>query len=130
MSGPREKSLNLSFISKTKTENVYNLAFGDKDPITGDIDDLVVTDNKDSQKVLATVASTLYNFIDYYPNAWVGAEGSTKARTRLYQIGISKYLEEITEDFIVLGNREKKWGLFEKNVEYDTFLITHKKNAL
>ena len=41
-------------------DNVYNLGFGDKNIDTGDIDDLVITDNKDSQKVLATVAFTLY----------------------------------------------------------------------
>ena len=38
------------------------MGFGDKDLATGDINDLVVTDNKDSQKVLATVAFTVYTF--------------------------------------------------------------------
>jgi hypothetical protein len=128
--GPKGEIPKLVIYSKTSTKNVYNLAFGDKDPITGDIDDLIVTDNKDSQKVLATVASTLYKFIEHYPKSWVGAEGSTKARTRLYQISISKYLDEITEDFIVLGYRDQKWVKFEKNVQYDTFVITHKKNTI
>lgn len=125
--GPNGKIPKLVIYSETNVENIYNLAFGDKDINTGDFDDLVVTDNKDGQKVLATVASTLYTFTDYYPNAWVGAEGSTKARTRLYQIGISKHLDEITEDFIVLGRIGQKLFLYEKNTKYDAFLITRKK---
>lgn len=44
----------------------YNLGFGDKDPVTGYISDLTVTNNADSQKVLATVASTLYVFVNHY----------------------------------------------------------------
>ncbi|HMI64472.1 MAG TPA: hypothetical protein VK517_00440 [Cyclobacteriaceae bacterium] len=37
--------------------NAYNLAFGDLDPKTGEISDSITTDNKDTDKVLATVAS-------------------------------------------------------------------------
>ena len=108
-------------------DNVYNLGFGDKNIDTGDIDDLVITDNKDSQKVLATVAFTLYTITDKYPNVWVNFKGSTKARTRLYQIGISNNLKEITADFNVLGRKEGTWYIFEKNIEYDAFLIKRKK---
>ncbi len=108
-------------------DNVYNLAFGDKNTNTSDIDDLVITDNKDSQKVLATVASTLYTFTDKYPDAWVAVSGSTKARTRLYQIGISNNWAEISADFIVLGFKNEKWERFEKNIGYEAFLVKRKK---
>lgn len=40
--------------------NLYNLAFGDKNPLTGEIDDKIVTDNGDSEKVLATVVAAVY----------------------------------------------------------------------
>ena len=33
-------------------QGIYNLAFGDKDPNTGEIDDKVVSNNGDSEKVL------------------------------------------------------------------------------
>ena len=52
----------LVIYSETNVADVYNLGFGDKDMETGDIDDMVITDNKDSPKVLATVASTVYAF--------------------------------------------------------------------
>jgi hypothetical protein len=63
---------------------LYNLAFGDKDHSTGEIDDKVISNNGDSEKVLATVVATVYAFTDKYPETWIYATGSTKARTRLY----------------------------------------------
>lgn len=48
----------------TNIKDVYNLAFGDKDPSTGDIDDAVISNNGDSEKVLATVVASLYAFTD------------------------------------------------------------------
>ncbi|MDQ6890418.1 MAG: hypothetical protein M3Z56_09115 [Bacteroidota bacterium] len=57
----------------------YNLGFGDKDPQTGYISDLIVTNNNDSKKVLATVPRTLYIFTDHYPDAVVIATGSTES---------------------------------------------------
>ena len=35
----------------------FNVGFGDKNSITNDMDDLVVTNNNDSQKVLTAVAA-------------------------------------------------------------------------
>lgn len=121
--GPKGEIPKLVIYTETNVKSVYNLAFGDKDLKTGDIDDSVVTDNKDSQKVLATVASTVYAFIDKYPDFWVFATGSSEARTRLYQMGISKHLDEIYDDFIVLGRIGKNWFPFEKNTSFNAFLI-------
>lgn len=45
-------------------QGVYNLAFGDKDPVTGEIDDKVVSNNGDSEKVLATVVGAVFAFLD------------------------------------------------------------------
>ena len=83
----------------TSENNVYNLAFGDYDENARSIDDKVVTNNGDSLKVLATVASTVYAFIEKHPDAWVIATGSTEARTRLYRMGITHNLVEISKDF-------------------------------
>ena len=119
--GPKGKIPKLVLYTKTGIKDLYNLGFGDKDINTGDIDDTVITDNKDSLKVLATVASTVYVFLSKYPNVAVVAKGSTKSRTRLYQIGISNNLEEICADFNVYGRIERFWYPFKKNVEYDAF---------
>ncbi len=115
--------------TETGTENVYNLGFGDYNEVTQDIDDLSVTNNGDSLKVLATVASTLFTFIENNPNAWVVATGSTSVRTRLYRMGITNNLPEILEFFAVFGyNINQDWEEFVIGEDYEAFLITKKEN--
>ena len=109
--------------SETNLKDFYNLGFGDKDLQSGEIDDAVISDNGDSQKVLATVAASVYAFTDKYPEAWIYATGSTKSRTRLYRIGLTNNLAEITEDFELYGQSEGEWRDFSKGVEYDAFLV-------
>ena len=92
--------------NRTKLENVFNLGFGDKDLKSGILDDKIVSDNGDFEKVLATVAATVYTFTENKPNSVIIIRGANKARVRLYQIGISKYFEKIYEDFEVFGLTE------------------------
>jgi hypothetical protein len=53
----------------------------------------------------------------------VYATGTTKSRTRLYRMGITKYLEEIKQDFDVYGELETGWEEFRKDIEYEAFLV-------
>lgn len=108
--------------SPTPIKDIYNLGFGDKNEATGSIDDKAITNNQDSKKVLATVASTLYVFTNKYPQAWVYAVGVTASRTRLYQMGISNNLAEIEKDFIIYGLLGENWEIFEKDKNYQGFL--------
>lgn len=124
--GPKGKIVKLVEYNKTGVDGVYNLGFGDKDLITGKMNDNVVTDNGDSTKVLATVASTVFTFFNKYPNAWIYATGSSRSRTRLYRMGISNNLTEISQVFDVYGLIGDAWYEFEKNTEYDAFMIKRK----
>jgi len=112
----------------TGTENVYNLAFGDYDEETKNINDSSITNNGDSTKVLATVASTIYAFTERNPNAWIFATGSTTVRTRLYRMGITNNIEEIKTDFEVYGltTDTNKWEEFIIGEDYEAFLIIKK----
>ena len=120
----------LIIYSKTHLYNLYNLGFGDKDEATGKMDDRVVTNNGDGGKVLATVAFTLYAFMEKFPDAIVYATGSTETRTRLYRSGISKHLDEISSDFkiygLIIGGN---WQLFERQTDYEAFLVIKKNNT-
>ena len=108
-------------------KNIYNLGFGDLNVETGEIDDKVVTDNNDSKKVLSTVASTVYTFTEEYSDAIVYARGSNAVRTRLYRMGISNNLEELTQEFDVYGfSSNIGWTVFEKNKDYSAFYIIRK----
>ncbi len=76
--------------------------------------------------MLATVVATLYAFTDKHPDAMVYATGVSKTRTRLYQIGISKYLNEALSDFEIYGQVNNEWGIFKKDVNYNAFLVKRK----
>lgn len=109
----------------TNLKDVFNLSFGDKNH-TGDIDDKTISNNGDSEKVLATVVATVYAFTDKNPDAWVYATGSTKSRTRLYRMGIAKYYSLVKKDFEVYGETGDDWDVFKKSKEYDGFLVKRK----
>ena len=110
----------------TTDPDVYNLAFGDKDPLTDEINDLAVTNNGDTEKVLATVIAALYVFFDNYPSAYVYATGSTATRTRLYRMGITKFYEEMQKDFYLYGQVGDNYPEFEPGKDYDGFLTQRK----
>ena len=124
--GPNGDIKKLVVYSPMLEEDIYNLAFGDYDELTDSIDDKVVTNNNDSQKVLATVASTLYVFTSKHPNIWIYATGSNPVRTRLYRMGITTNLEEIMPDFNIYGLQNDAWYEFEKGQEYEAFLVKRK----
>ena len=125
--GPKGTVSKVVRYTELNLRSFYNVGFGDKDELTGFVSDLTVTNNNDSQKVLATVAATLYAFMEAYPNATVIATGSTEARTRLYRMGITNSFETIEADFEVLGlTAESEWEPFRKNITYGAFLVTRK----
>ncbi len=127
--GPKGQIPKLVKFSETNLKGLFNLAFGDKDQNTGEINDTIISNNGDSEKVLATVVSTLYAFTDKHPETYVLATGSTKSRTRLYRMGITKYFDEIQKDFFIYGLRKDEWENFEKEIEYEAFLAKRKKTS-
>jgi len=110
-------------------ENIYNLGFGDLDEKNGEISDFVVSDNKDTDKVLATVATITYNFTGVFPGAAIYIQGTTPARTRLYQMKISEQWESIGALFEVHGLKHGHWYLFQKRVNYEAFLARRHQGA-
>ena len=105
--------------------NLFNLGFGDIDS-NGKLNDMAITNNEDRQVVLFTVALTIYKFCEKYPNSFVFAQGSTKSRTRLYQIGISNNLEAVIMDFQIYDLYNNYWESFQKGKNYEAFLVKRK----
>ena len=109
------------FYEQTTIKGVFNLVLGDRDPLTGKLDDKVVTE------VLATVAATVYSFTDSNPTAYIFARGSTHSRNRLYRRGITKYLSQALEDFIIYGMLpNEEFEIFTPTTDYIGFLIQRK----
>jgi hypothetical protein len=124
--GPNGRITKLVQFTPTNYKDLYNLGFGDKNAETGEIDDNAISNNGDSEKVLATVVATLYAFTDVHRNALVYATGTTKSRTRLYRMGITKYFEEGSRDFEIYGEIGEGWEEFRKDVDYEAFLVKRK----
>ena len=124
--GPKgriSKIVTFSLVPNTNPP-IYNLAFGDLNPDTGELDDMVISNNQDMNIVLATVANTITEFCNHHGNHYIYAKGSTASRTRLYQMGITRLWEEISMDFEVYGLKDSNWQEFEPNsYNYDAFLV-------
>lgn len=88
----------------------------------------MVTDNGDSEKVLATVVAAVYAFAGQYPEAWIYATGSTATRTRLYRMGINKYFDIVEEDFDIMGEHLNEWEWYERGKDSQAFSVHRKKH--
>jgi hypothetical protein len=82
--GPNGTIKKIAFYQEI-SENIFNLAFGDWNEKEQKVDDRIRTNNSDRDKVLATVAFTVLDFINYHPESLIFIQGSTPGRTRLYQ---------------------------------------------
>lgn len=124
--GPKGLIRKLIQFQLTNKPNLYNLAFSEKIAETGEIDDLELSNNGDSEKVLATVVAALYAFCDKHPDAFVDATGSTSSRTRLYRKGITLLYKEIVKDFYLFGQMGNKFYEFQIGKDYIGFLTQRK----
>ena len=110
-------------------DDVYNLAFGDWDENDQRINDQTRSNNNDRDKVLATVALTVIDFMTYHPNAILFAKGGTTAKTRLYQIGIANNWNEIGQLFDIEGFYANSWEPFETGKNYQAFTLKARKKS-
>ena len=126
--GPNGKVLKVVVFTPQNSNGItyFNLAFGDWDEDQQKLDDLSVTNNNDREKVLATVAAVVLEFLNNFPDMTVYAEGSTPSRTRLYQIGIASQYEEISSLLYVYGFVNGQWEEFRKDYNYEAFLVSLK----
>jgi hypothetical protein len=86
-------------------EQTFSLGLGDRDPITNQINDEVVTDNKDTRKVLATIGEIGRQFLESKPNAKIVFEGNTESKNRLYRMGINSILDKLDTEYSIFGLR-------------------------
>ncbi|RFS22448.1 hypothetical protein DVR12_11610 [Chitinophaga silvatica] len=107
-------------------KQVVNLGFGDWNVEKQTVDDSSISNNLDKNKVLATVAWTILSYCSVHGNLPIFAQGSTPARTRLYQMGLNANLSEVENLFIIYGVFNDVWRRFEPVQNYEAFLIVKK----
>ena len=128
--GPKGAIVKCVHFTTTQDEKIFNLAFGNK-KADGSVDDLARVDNKDRNKILATIVAVLTVFFDAYSDKWVYFTGSTPERTRLYRMAITLNLEELSTDFEIIGALTDKSTFrnapFKKGINYFGFYVQQKK---
>jgi len=124
--GPKGDIKKIIQFTPTNVKAIFNLAFGNINE-DGSIDDTTANDNKDRDKILATVAAAVYDFTERFPGRYVFFIGSTKERTRLYRMALTLNYEELAESFDIWGlTEENGFELFEKRRSYTGFLVKRK----
>ncbi|HVU97870.1 MAG TPA: hypothetical protein VHE34_21750 [Puia sp.] len=117
-SGPIRKIAKFTKIG----QSIFNFGFGDLNPMTNDISDTSISNNQDTDVVMGTLGSIIYDFTNLFLDAAIFIQGTNRARTRLYQMNINKHWERILPIFEVFGLKEDQWEPFKKGVNYDAFL--------
>jgi len=129
--GPKGKILKIIQFVKTNDPRFYIMSFGDILP-DGSVDHHIKNDNKDRNKILATVAVVVYEFTARNPNKFVFFKGSTEVRTRLYRMALAINLKELSIDYEIYGVHLKEGNYivrqFEKEKEYYGFAVKRKIN--
>jgi hypothetical protein len=106
--------------------NIYNLALGDMNELTGGMDDKARSNNGDRNKVMATVAEIVIDFLANHPGATVMAIGATPARSRLFQIGLNIIWENTRDIYLLEGYLDGEWEHFAPTKNYEAFTIKSK----
>ena len=124
--GPKGDIKKIIQFSETKADNIFNLAFGNIKE-DGSIDDTTANNNKDRDKILAAVASAVFDFTKRYPERYVFFTGSSDERTRLYRMAITVNYDELAVTFDIWGLLEDEgFELFARRRNYAGFLIKRK----
>jgi hypothetical protein len=105
--------------------NIYNLALADAFD-DGTFSDKIVSNNNDLEKIMSTVVQTVFCFFEKNPTKFIYIEGNTLEKNRLYRIIISKELELIESIFFVNGINNSIPKKFQKNKNYQAFVISLK----
>ena len=107
----------------------FNLALLDIDD-DGTVNDLVVSNNHDMARVIATVFQALLTFFETYPNKLIYFKGSDSAglRIRLYRILIARELEQASVLFEIYGQLPGgSYEQFQPNQPYAAFIFQLKR---
>jgi hypothetical protein len=111
--GKIKKVVKFTLIPEWQYQSYY-LSFGHWVEKAQLIDDTVVSNNQDTEKVLATVGAIIIDFWKHYPGTLISVEASTDARMRLYQMKINKYWSEIVNKFEIFCYTEEEKMLLYK----------------
>lgn len=105
----------------------FNLVFGEPYETSKSINDSVISNNLDRDKILTTVAHIVMDFTTIFPNVEVYASGRTPSRNRLYRMGINRQYPAISQMFEISGvTKDNEIEPFVKGIDYVAFIVQRK----
>lgn len=107
----------------TAISDSYTVVLGDLQS-DGSIDVAGTSGKANAEFVLSTVAKAIAFFLSDRPEAEVLIEGSTFARTRLYQIAIARELQDLGNYFDIYGVTNEGLEIFQQGRVYGSFTVT------
>jgi uncharacterized protein DUF6934 len=110
--------------AKTDVRGIYNLAFGNI-RTDSSLDDEIISDNGDRNRILATVAQAIDIYTQRYPRRWIYFKGNSPGRTRLYRMAIGLNLRELSMNYEIMADvdGESDFVPFQRNMKVEGFLI-------
>ncbi len=112
---------------ESPVKRIYQFRFGVIDKTTGVIDEYIVANNNDTNKILNTIVWILYNFTNRFPECLIRFSGSTKVRTRLFLMWLTRNWDFANKYFIIFGSKSnEKWVRCRYSARYSAILIKKK----
>lgn len=107
-------------------KSTFNLAFGDSEEGSNQLNDRSVSNNMDRVKVLHTVAMSVVEFLKDHSRSIVFIKANSLARARLYQMMLSSILKDVELEYEIQGKHKSYWIPFVKGLNYSEFIIYKK----
>lgn len=137
--GPKGEIIKAVKLSRVRQKqfksSIYNLAFGNWNDTTNEIDDMSRSNNYDIQKVLNTVFIIAIRFLESKPGRVLGFQGSMDSksvalrknqRNYVYRRLIDQNWDFLNESYLIFGIQSKKLVRYEPGIDYDGFLVRPK----
>lgn len=125
--GTRGEIIKHITFQKLPASNQYNLALGDYNVETNEIEYSELSNNGDARKVFATVGVIVQNYTTAFPGREIFVMGNSSEKSRAYNFMVSAYYSEIIEMFEVFGAYGGEFfEPFIKDKIYDAILVRRK----
>jgi len=115
--------IKVDFVCSSK-RNICELRYGVLDLENKNIDQNFVIQNGDGEIIINTVFNITCDYAIHNPNSLIRFSGSTKSRTRLFTMWISKNIDIVQKKFTIYGytNRDL-WKPFKINKYYNSIAL-------
>ena len=116
------KTVDYLVVTKYNNKNMYNIAFGDYNPVDDSINTSVDSDNGDVYKVFYTILGSIKRFLDITPNSILMVTGSDSSQEFLDKCKAT--CSKNCKDALSCKNRHRRISVYRKYVNKNFQLLS------